>query len=147
MLQPKKAPPPPASLTHADNFEPPLLILSRTNAWLTGQFLALQTRAAKLLLTELMQRQRELGKTINSLALLLAKPYGEPQDALELQKIGQRWWELLWLAPNAFSQTWLAGSLPKRQSADSKRRPDAERRISARVINFPERRAMRPIKR
>jgi len=102
-----------------------LQAIAQTSARLAGEFVVLQARAAKLMLTDPMQRQQEPGRT-----------FGEPQRLLEMQAIAMRWAELLWLTHSAFIHAFF--STPYATPAPVF---VPERRVSARIIRFPERRA------
>lgn len=127
MLRPQQATVPGDGIP--DSPEAGLLALSRISAQLAGEFLALQTRAAKLMLADTMQPREQLGRR-------LFPSGGESLRAQEMQAIAWRWAELIWLTQSAFIRAFF--SVPYARPA-----PDfvPERRVSARIIRFPERRA------
>lgn len=139
-------------------FASSLQAIGRVNALLATHCLELQTRTANLVNAEIAGCWREMSKHLemanylnsprqpDSLPERYAGPFVDPRNALELQEIGRRWLELASIAQSAFAQAFV-GSFA-RAAADAaaaepipNRRFAPERRVSALVIPFPERRA------
>jgi len=127
MPRPQQAAPPGDGVS--DSHDSGLQAIAQVSARLAGEFMVLQSRAVKLVLAETTQRQRAVGR-------LLHLPFGEPHYAQEMQAIARRWAELLWLTQSAFIRAFF--SFPSAPPAPTFA---PERRVSARIIRFPERRA------
>lgn len=121
------------------------LNIARDSASLFGEIVALETRAASLVAREMLQRQRELAAAANSFARL-SGPYVDPRNALEIQKISRSWFDLMTTAQGVFLQTlaapftWTAGNAA-RPAPNPGGHAGPDRRVSAHVIPFPDRRA------
>lgn len=128
------------------SFEPPLLAMARGNAVLTQHFVELQTRIANLVGAEIAERQREFAMTMNSLTRLFSWSWVNPRNAVEMQEIGRRWGELALITQSALVQAVIgansaAGADMLRHGGTPAGPLPMERRVSARVIQFPDRRA------
>lgn len=119
-------------------FDPDLQAVSQVNARLAGQFLALEMRASKILLAETVLRQQQLGMVLST----FARPYFiDPRNAVAMQEISRRWMELVVLTQSAFFRAFF--SFPASSHIHGlKNRSKLERRVSARIIPFPDRRAV-----
>ena len=127
-----------------------MLKAARDGVTLSGHLFDLEAQMAKVILRETLQRQREFATLAHAFIRLYSWPFALPVHTLEVQDIGRRSVELALSAQTAFVQS-LVGSLaprgaPVAERASSKpvsgRRAKSERRVSAQVINFPERRVV-----
>lgn len=124
-----------------------MLRAAREGVALSGHLFDLEARLANVALREALQRQREFATLANAMFRLYSWPFVQPMHTLEIQDIGRRSLELALSAQTAFAQALLGGSaartnpLPaEEEQPDAGRRMQPERRVSAQVINFPERR-------
>lgn len=127
-----------------------MLKAARDGVTLSGHLFDLEAQLAKVILRETLQRQREFSTLAQAFLRLYSWPFALPVHTTEMQDIGRRSVELALSAQTAFVQS-LVGSLAPRAEAPAEkasgkpvsgRRTQSERRVSARVINFPERRVV-----
>lgn len=138
----------------ADGFASSLQAIGRINALLATRCLELQTRTANLVAAEIAGHWREMMKSPNStkppnsLPERFAGPFGDPLNALEMQEISRQWLELASIAQSAFAQAFVgsfshAAADVARAAPIPQSRFAPERRASAVVVPFPDRRAMK----
>lgn len=98
----------------------------------------LEARLADLALRQTLQYQQQFGALAHALLRLYAGPFIEHRQAQEMQDLGRRYLELALIGQGALVRT-MFGQVALRSDPKSGR-PVPERRISAEVISFPERR-------
>lgn len=127
-----------------------MLKAAQNGVTLSGHLFDLEAQLAKAILRETLQRQREYAALANAFLRVYSWPFVLPVHTREMQDIGRRSVELALSAQTAFVQS-LVGNLAPRgepvvervvDKPVSGRRAKSERRVSARVINFPERRVV-----
>lgn len=121
---------------------------------LSGTLFDLEARMVSVVLRETLQRQREFTTLANALFRLYAWPFVHSGHTQEMQDIGRRSFELALSTQTAVFQSLLGSltspgslTLPGEPASDkpvSGRRVKPERRVSALVIPFPERRVIDP---
>jgi hypothetical protein len=117
---------------------------------LSGHLFDLEAQLAKVVLRETLQRQREFATLANACLRMYSWPFMLPVHTLEVQEIGRRSVELALSAQTAFVQSLVGSLAPRAEPVAGKpidkpvsgRRTLSERRVSAEVINFPERRTV-----
>lgn len=134
-----------------DGFASSLQAIGRGNVLLARCCLELQMRTVNLVSAEIAGYWREMAKHLNwtepldSLPERYAGPFGDPHNAREMQEIGRQWIELASIAQSAFVHAFIRSFAPAAADAAGadplpNRRFAPERRASALVIPFPDRR-------
>ncbi|MCG2578703.1 hypothetical protein LZ012_17020 [Dechloromonas sp. XY25] len=133
------------------NRTPDALVKAAQNGvTLSGHLFDLEAQFTKVVLRETLQRQREFATLANAFLRVYAWPFMLPVHTREVQDIGRRSVELALSAQTAFVQSLVGSLAPRGEPAAERtsgkpvsgRRTTAERRVSAQVINFPERRVV-----
>ncbi|HLO63189.1 MAG TPA: hypothetical protein VK165_09525 [Azonexus sp.] len=127
-----------------------LLKAAQNGVALSGHLFDLEAQLARVVLRETLQRQREFATLANAFIRVYSWPFMLPVHTQEVQDIGRRSVELALSAQTAFVQSLVGNLAPRAEAVAEKtvdkpvsgRRTKSERRVSAQVINFPERRAV-----